>query len=185
MSVVDYELLKNDILAHAPPDGFEVKFVAIDGHGGAGKTTIAGKLANLLNAQIIHTDDFASPDNYLDWWPKLVRDVFDPIRMGYTKLNYQPTSWWPDHHPAPVKDQPVTPIIIIEGVASARKEMRPYLSYAIWVETPRKICLERGLDRDGQDKLEIWESWLEDEDDYAESHKPQDYANIVVNGYDD
>ena len=40
-----------------------IKLVAIDGHGGSGKSTPATLIANQLQAQIIHTDDFAGRDN--------------------------------------------------------------------------------------------------------------------------
>ncbi|HSH55967.1 MAG TPA: AAA family ATPase [Candidatus Limnocylindrales bacterium] len=39
------------------------RLIAIDGHGGSGKTTLAEMLSKQLNAEIIYTDDFASRDN--------------------------------------------------------------------------------------------------------------------------
>lgn len=41
------------------PSGSPVKVVAVDGHGGAGKSTLALELSEMLGAEIIHTDDFA------------------------------------------------------------------------------------------------------------------------------
>jgi uridine kinase len=49
------------------PAGLPVKVVAVDGHGGAGKSTLALELSELLGAEIIHTDDFASPENPVYW----------------------------------------------------------------------------------------------------------------------
>lgn len=47
-----------------------VRLVAVDGPGGAGKSTFADRLAAAAGgAPIIHTDDFASADNPIDWWP--------------------------------------------------------------------------------------------------------------------
>lgn len=162
--------------------GMPVKIVAVDGHGGSGKSTLAAKLAKGLSAEIIHTDDFASWDNPTDWWPNLRDTVLEPIRQGAKTLSYQPSSWAPDHHPEPVKDQPVTSIMILEGVGSARKQFRPYLSYAIWVEAPKEVCIARGLERDGEDMRKQWEQWWSEEEKYVAEHRPQEYVNQTVSG---
>lgn len=175
------ELLQAIQNAPLAPD-MPVKIVAVDGHGGSGKSTLAAKLAKELNAEIIHTDDFASWDNPTNWWPNLRDTVLEPIKHGAKTLSYQPSSWAPDHHPEPIKDQAVTPIVILEGVSSARKEFRPYLSYAVWVETPKEVCIARGVERDGGDMREQWEEWWTAEEAYIAEHQPQDYVNEVVRG---
>lgn len=162
--------------------GLPVKIVAVDGHGGSGKSTLALELAEKMGASIIQTDDFASWDNPYDWWAQLIEKALEPIKLGAKTLSYPRSSWWPDHRPEPVVDQPVTDVVILEGVSSARKEFRPYLSYAIWVETPLEICLQRGLERDGQDKREMWLKWQADEKEYVARDNPQTYANVVVKG---
>lgn len=40
------------------PSGLSVKVVAVDGHGGAGKSTLAAKLSEMLGAETVHTDEF-------------------------------------------------------------------------------------------------------------------------------
>ena len=50
------------------------RITAVDGPGGAGKSTLAAALAVELGAQLVHTDDFASWENRLDWWPSLVAE---------------------------------------------------------------------------------------------------------------
>jgi len=42
--------------------------------------------------------------------------------------------------------------------------------------------LQRGLDRDGPDALENWQSWMAAEDAYVRDHDPPDGADFVVNG---
>jgi uridine kinase len=50
------------------------RVIAIDGPGGSGKSTLAENLSPALgHAPIIHTDDFASWDVPLEWWPRSPR----------------------------------------------------------------------------------------------------------------
>jgi len=72
--------------------------------------------------------------------------------------------------------------MILEGVSSARKEFRPYLTYSIWVDTPRDICLQRGLERDGKDMQDDWKNWFADEDAYIARDNPQAFVDRVVPG---
>ncbi|MBT7203398.1 MAG: hypothetical protein HN867_07910, partial [Deltaproteobacteria bacterium] len=60
------------------------RIVAIDGCGGAGKSTLATKLAVLLDdCPVIHTDDFASWDHPLDWYPRMIAQVLEPLRHNH------------------------------------------------------------------------------------------------------
>ena len=167
-----------------------VRFIAIDGRGGSGKSTVAKLLAGELGAEIIQADDFASWENPTDWWPLVIERVFQPITNGASELSYPRSKWWPNHHPEPVVDQPVTPIMILEGVTALRKEFRPYISLGIYVDTPTDTCIRRGIGRDltnntGMTKKEIiklWEKWVLEEDVYTHRDNPKAYADIVVDG---
>jgi uridine kinase len=175
-------------------DGMPVKLVAIDGHGGAGKTQLSKYLADILSAGVLHTDDFGSYDNPMNWWPRFVDEALEPIKLGANSLSYKRGAWYKDHKPEPVTDQPVTKIMFIEGVGSSRSEFRPYLSYDIWVETPKEIALTRGIDRDlknneagktEQEIRSIWDRWHAYEDEYIKRDDPEKYANIVIDGTKD
>ena len=73
--------IKKLILAATFPDQMKTRIVAIDGCGGAGKTTFATILAGILgNCPTLHTDDFASWDHPLDWYPRVVEQVLEPLR---------------------------------------------------------------------------------------------------------
>jgi predicted AAA+ superfamily ATPase len=74
------------------PDGVETRIIAIDGPGGAGKTTLAARLAKELRATaVIHTDDFASWENPIEWWPALIEQALKPLAAG-AAARYQPTA---------------------------------------------------------------------------------------------
>jgi uridine kinase len=72
--------------------------------------------------------------------------------------------------------------VILEGVTASREAFRPYLAFAIWVETPRHVRLRRGLERDGLEARAQWEAWMEAEDRYVERERPADHADRVVRG---
>ena len=176
------------LLQEKSPKVGKTTFMAVDGHGGSGKSSLAQLLAEKLDAEIIHTDDFASWDNPIEWHSVLIEKVFLPIQRGATSLSYDRSQWWDNHHPEPVQNQPVTKMMILEGVRSFRTELREYISLGIFVDTPREVCLERGIFRDVQtgktkdEVLKLWTDWLDSEDTYFAKDEPQKYADVVVDG---
>ncbi len=165
-----------------------VLFIAVDGHGGSGKTTFALLLSKELGSGVVQQDDFASWENPLDWWPEVIEKIFRPIADGAKTISYPRTKWWPGHTPEPVADTPVTNVMILEGVSSLRKEFRDYVSIGIFVDTPDDICLRRGIERDmasgePREKIEaLWQKWLSSENEYFSRDNPKHYADIIVDG---
>jgi uridine kinase len=163
------------------PSGVETRIVAIDGPGGAGKSSLAEWLARELDAPVIHTDDFASWENPVDWFPELIERALEPLAAG-EPANYRPTSW-DGEEKKPVRIEP-SAFVLLEGVTASRRAFRPYLAYSIWVETPRDLRLKRGLARDGEPARAQWERWMESEDRYVESESPAEHADIVIHGHE-
>lgn len=163
------------------PDGMTTRIIAVDGPGGAGKSSFAEQLAqNLGNAPIIHTDDFASWDNPLNWWPRLIEQVLEPLSHNET-ARYQRYDWSTKHLAEWHEIQPAA-YLILEGVSSSREAFRPYIIYSIWIETPRQERLRRGLERDGETALPLWEEWMASEDEYIEREHPEQKADLIING---
>ena len=167
------------VRAARAPAGVRTRIVAVDGAGGAGKSSLAAWLAGRLDAPVIHTDDFASWDDPVDWWPELIERALEPLAAGEPAC-YQPTSWRGEEK-APVVIGPGG-TVLLEGVTALRRAFRPYCAFAIWVETPRERRLQRGLDRDGQQARGLWEQWMEAEDRYIELERPGSCADIVLPG---
>lgn len=164
----------------APLAGTHTRVVAIDGLGGAGKSTLAQLVASKVDAQVIHTDDFASWDDPLGWWPRLLDAVLVPLSQDLIG-RFQRYDWdvraladWCEVHPGG--------IVLVEGVSSSREEFRPYLSASIWVDSPRDVRLRRGLQRDGEEAQAQWEEWMVREDEWVVAQSPRSKADLLLNG---
>jgi uridine kinase len=170
-----------EVHARPAPAGMATKIIAIDGPGGAGKSSLAARLAHELGGvPVLQTDDFASWENPLDWWPRLIAEALEPLSLNQT-ARFTRTHWansgreeWREVEPAP--------FVILEGVSASREAFQPFLTYSIWIETPRELRLRRGLDRDGERARGLWEEWMAQEDRYIERERPQDRADLVLAG---
>jgi uridine kinase len=174
-------LLRAIRASHAP-SGVSTRIVAVDGAGGAGKSSLAKWLAGRLQASIIHTDDFASWNNPADWWPELIELALNPLAAGQP-ARYQPTKWGHEKK-GPIVIRPGG-TIVLEGVTASRRAFRPYLAYSIWVEADRDLRLQRGVARDGEEARAQWERWMEAEDRYIATEGPADHADAVLRGDQD
>ncbi len=168
------------VIAASPPAPMRTKIVGIDGCGGAGKSTLARKLADRLGAQLIQTDDFASWDTPLDWHDRLLSQVLTPLHANRPG-HYQRYDWG-QRSLAEWHDVPVQDMVVLEGVSSTQALFRPMLAYAIFVDTPKDVRLKRGLDRDGAEALALWQSWQAEEDAYLRGETPADFADLILDG---
>ncbi|MET9293284.1 hypothetical protein [Streptomyces sp. NPDC003077] len=175
-----YTALSTRIL-HLPPRCGPVRLIAIDGPGGSGKSTFAQRLATALGgAQVIHTDDFASWDEQLEWWPRLEEQVLKPLEAGRPG-RYQRYDWG-SRELAEWHDVPVAGALVLEGVSSARRAVADRLTYAVWIETRRTVRLRRGLERDGEEALPLWRAWMSDEDRHFAEDRTAERADVLVDG---
>lgn len=177
--VATYADLAATILRRMPPT--PVRLVAVDGPGGAGKTTFASRLAAAFGgAPVVHTDDFASHQEPIRWWPLLEEGVLQPLADG-RPARFRPYDWvlrrrtdWVELPPARA--------VLIEGVSSARAAARDRLTCSIWLQTDRSERLRRGLERDGQDLAGFWADWMAEEDAFYAADPTVDAVDVVVDG---
>ncbi|GHF75339.1 hypothetical protein FHX82_002262 [Amycolatopsis bartoniae] len=145
----------------APPRLGRVRLVAVDGPSGAGKSTFAAKLcAELPGSALVSTDSFATWDDPVSWWPRLVSGVLEPLSKGepgsYVRLD------WTSGSPRPGErvHVPVPDVLILEGVSAARRSVRPLLTALCWLGGPDPgTRLERAVRRDGENARKDLEKW--------------------------
>jgi uridine kinase len=164
--------------------------IAIDGFGGAGKSTLAKELKHELgSAYIVEADDFFLKDVKSDAnksnfdRERLKMQVLRPFRDGKT-ATYQTLERATDTLGGYVT-VPATDYVIIEGVSTLHPDIISYMDYKVWLDIPADIAKERMIKRDKAQGLEngkLWEAWTESFEDYKELHHPEKTADLIV-GY--
>ena len=95
---------------------------------------------------------------------------------------YQRHDWGLDA-PAEWHDVPVGGTLIVEGISSMLEELGDYWDYAVWVECPYDLRLQRGVERDGEAMRSMWTHfWMPAEDAYVEAQRPDLRADAIVDG---
>lgn len=174
-----------------------VCLIAIDGAGGAGKSTLAHELASLTSqAKVVPMDDFYRPatdtvrlsvspasgyQHYFDW-QRLRDQVLVPLSTG-SEATYQRYDWgmaklneYHTIHP--------TGIVIVEGVYTMREDLRSFYDLTVFVDAPRPLRLRRMVSRAANDRAMI-QKWMAAEDYYVTKEDPANHADIVVRGFSD
>jgi dephospho-CoA kinase len=155
--------------------------VAIDGPSGAGKSTLAELTAAELGAQVVHVDDLIPGWDGLTAGPEIVqRDILEPIAQGrdggfrrYDWDRQEYAEWWP---------VPRAAYLVVEGCASGTRPVAAYLSLLVWVDAPRELRFERGMERDGETFRPYWERWERQSQALWAADGTAGRADVVVDG---
>jgi uridine kinase len=167
----------------------EVFVLAIDGHGGSGKTTIATEVAGLTGAALVHTDDFFAETaptpgiqrpmtSYYDW-RRLREQALLPLRAR-CRASFRRVNWDTGGGPAGVVTVDPADLIVVEGVFSAAPELADQVDRAVFVDTPEPERLRRVRARISP---EDWDDdWLRAEQAYFRLTRPPSSFDLVVSG---
>ena len=151
--------------------------VAVDGRGGAGKSSLARTLVEKfpMSAHIeydwfhLPKDDVVEMRRYDH--ERLVSEVLGPFRAGRRLLTFHRYNWgYLAGLPEGFHETPSTienkDILIIEGCETLHQSLVPHFDLRIWVDTSPAVSLERGMRRDIEDyKLDpekvraAWGEW--------------------------
>ncbi|MGH2873968.1 MAG: hypothetical protein ACRDL5_16095 [Solirubrobacteraceae bacterium] len=154
--------------------GFRVPLVvAIDGHGAAGKTTIAAAVARIVSATVVHTDDYfyeareggdRRPMAQYYAWEALREEALEP---AIARVRYAP----PQRSGAR--------LILVEGVSAASPALADLVDRTVFVAASEPLRLERLHKRISDEEWD--EEWLYAERQYFAS-RPPDSFDLVVSG---
>jgi len=127
----------------------DVLVIAIDGHGAAGKSTIAAVVAEATGATLVHTDDFfdrAAPrepglSGYYDW-RRLRAEALEPLRAGRA-AEFRRFDWERGRGLDGMVRLTPGPLLVLEGVFSASPELSDLVDRSVFVDTPEPERLRR------------------------------------------
>ncbi|HEX7835187.1 MAG TPA: hypothetical protein VF479_06930 [Pseudolysinimonas sp.] len=150
--------------------------VLIDGRSGAGKTTLAERLAPLLGAQLVSLDDLYPGWGGLEAGSAAVREtVLRDVDPGWTRWDWasgEPAEWHPVDPAAP---------IVIEGCGALSRANRAIATFGIWIEVGAAERRRRALERE-PGFAPHWAEWARQEREFAAREHPKSLADQVVSG---
>ena len=164
------------------PHGRRTILVAIDGWGGAGKSTLARWLAEQLQATVVASDEFSRPAMSQWDWARFEEQVLTPL-LENRPARYQRYDWDRDalaewHHIEPGG------IVIAEGVSISRRELGDPWDLKVWVECPYQVRLARVTVRDQLPTEGAWiQDWVTEEELYVREQRPNERADLIVLGH--
>ncbi|MCL2197810.1 MAG: hypothetical protein FWB80_02700 [Defluviitaleaceae bacterium] len=163
--------------------------ILIDGVGGSGKTTLAKKLADMLNANIVSTDDVAWYADPIHWDEELLTGIIHPWQNG-ENIAYKPSGWIKKNRNGCITAAP-NKALIIEGSGACRKTLRKSATYSIWVDTKSEVARDRVIRRDlanGENGgtlesvTEFTDWWDSIADPFLLEESAWKYVNIIISG---
>jgi uridine kinase len=185
--------------------------VAIDGHGGSGKSLFATYLKTSVElagsvATIIPLDGFSrkkTEDDYiaLKDYPevrtpyridtqRLTREVLLPLRSNKAAV-YTKEDWW-DKNKASQQTIPLGGVVIIEGCYALMLELRPFYDFSILIDIPKSQSKEQAIKRDiglGADPRTnplLWEEiYYPQEERYMAATKPHKATNLIITKFNE
>lgn len=163
--------------------------VAIEGIGGAGKSTLAAHLAIAINdSAVVPMDDFLIKEMLLDRRNenhydllRVEREVLNPFTQGlpfsYRRLN------WKTNGLEPIPGMIDSTLVILEGICSYHPSIQPYVDLRVWVATPPDEAMRRGRERDADNEhIDHWGIWRNCDIAYCAEYDPSSRADVIISG---
>jgi uridine kinase len=171
----------------------DVLIVAMDGHGTAGKSTLAAEVARVTAAALVHTDDFflqqPAPSGHRPSGPRSLRQYYDwrriraealePLRAG-RNATFRCFDWSRGTGLGGVATVRPSGLILLEGVFSAAPELSDLVDWSVFVDTPERERLRR---LQAQVAPDDWDAdWLAVQQSYFDRTRPVASFDLVVSG---
>lgn len=175
-----------DGLAHAIcalPESGQTQIIAIDGRCASGKTTLAGRLQEMLDCTVVHMDQFflrpwqrtrerlCTPGGNVDY-ERFSGEVLYPLRQGRA-FAYRPYDCKRQAFAEPIA---VTPgrIAIVEGSYSCHPALWEAYALRVFLTVNRQEQLRRIRKRNGEQAVEVFlQKWIPMEELYFSTYETE------------
>ena len=165
--------------------------VAIDGRCGSGKTTLAERLREEFEGNVIHMDDFflrpeqrsqkrlAKAGENIDH-ERFLREVLQPLQQGGS-FSYRPFDCGQMALGAPIQVPPKA-LTIVEGSYSCHPELWEYYDLRIFCDIDAPEQMRRITARDGEKWAQVFASeWIPLEETYFDAFSLRERCDIIYN----
>jgi hypothetical protein len=168
--------------------------LAVDGRSNNGKTTVAGRICEMVpGAVVVHTDDIAWEHSRFGWADLLIDGILVPVRDGLG-VSYRPPKWDERGRRGSLEVPVGCPLLIIEGDGAGRREVAHLIDTLIWVQADEREAARRSAARvanpppadlvnkafDGSRFDEA--GWMAEEIPFNAAERTWERADIVVCG---
>ena len=160
------------------------RVIAIDGRGGAGKTTLAERLCQAVpGSVVVHTDDVAWHHACFDWGGLLAEHVLQPLHRG-EPVEFRPVAWIDHDRPGSITVAAGADIVWVEGTGIIRAELAGWLDAGVWLQGDLDEQERLLAARDGESSAqrEHVRNWLAEELPFLLREQPWARATMVVAG---
>ncbi|TXJ06880.1 MAG: dephospho-CoA kinase [Aeromicrobium sp.] len=152
--------------------------IGIDGRSGTGKTTLGRQLAFALECPLVSLESVYQGWEGLDAGIDQMADALAALAHGDAAFV---TTWdWAAGKPGERLPLPTSHLLVLEGVGTGAHQIRPFLSYLIWLEAPAALRQTRALSRGGENYEQWWYIWAAQEDSYIERDTPAKHADLLI-----
>ncbi len=151
-----------ELAARSEPRCGSTTVVAVDGHSGAGKTTFAAELGQVLGCDVVHLDSlYPGWDGLVGGVERLTAEVLGPLARGEVAA-YRRWDWERDGL-GEIVHVPAERFLLVEGAGASAGEAGRYAAVRVWVEADEPTRRHRGIARDGAAYAPHWQRWAAQE----------------------
>lgn len=165
--------------AQASPRCGGTVVLAIDGPSGAGKTTLAARVAWRLGCPVVHMDEL-----YPGWAglaagiARLDAEVLTPLAAG-RPARYRVWDWSADA-PGAERVLPPPALLVVEGCGASVGAAGERAALRVWLDAPTAVRRARGLARDGEVYAPFWDAWAAQEEAVFTADATRARADLIV-----
>jgi uridine kinase len=170
------------------PDGKRL-LIAIDGRCGCGKSSLGAELAEKLDGNLFHMDDYYLPFRFRqeNWETipagnmdlhRFYADVLEPARKGQT-IHYRAFSC-PLRQYLPEKVFSPCAVNIVEGSYSQHPLLAESYDVKLFITAERKVQEQRLRSREGDHYSAFEKIWIPMEERYFRQFSVEEKANCII-----
>ena len=182
-------ILKSIAALSSHPAG-KTTVIAIDGRAASGKSTLAGQLTRVMQAGLVHMDDFFLPPTLRSaerlaeaggnvHYERFADDVLPQLRNpGPFSYKCFDCSQMTMGEFRPVA---ASAYRIVEGSYSCHPALGEYMDLQIFCDVAPELQMQRIIERNGSEMAQVFESrWIPMEEKYFDTFQIREKADLVI-----